>query len=106
MVVSMFLIILIGFHDFKDSFMEFGFFVDFYGFLVFLVGCTWLSISFYARMTMTNHWSINIYLVKIVTYDAREKSKNRLKKTSARSEQMFLRKLYLSKNSMRHKARR
>ena len=29
---------------------------------------------------MTNHWSINIYLVKIVTYDAREKSKNRLKK--------------------------
>ena len=70
----------------------------------------WLHLvvySFYARMTMTNHWSINIYLVKIVTYDAREKSKNRLKKkTSARSEQLFLRKLYLSKNSMRHKARR
>ena len=43
----------------------------------------WLHLvvySFYARMTMTNHWSINIYLVKIVTYDAREKNKNRLKK--------------------------
>ena len=47
MVVSMFLIILIGFHDFQDSFMEFGFFfVGFHGFLVFLVGCTWLSIVF------------------------------------------------------------
>ena len=49
MVVSMFFIILIGFHDFQDSFMEFRvFFAGFRGFLVFLVGCSWLSIGFYA----------------------------------------------------------